>query len=103
MRGRGGPCPSIVAEACGRGSMPGCSLRRGVWLHEQLFWEAPMSRWVRFALALSVLGVLDIYTLIPAQAQPAKETLAEEVVFFEEPNRSKAYEMLASGQMHIYA
>jgi peptide/nickel transport system substrate-binding protein len=29
--------------------------------------------------------------------------LAEEVVFFEEPNRSKAYEMLASGQMHIYA
>jgi peptide/nickel transport system substrate-binding protein len=38
-----------------------------------------------------------------AQAPSAKETLAEEVVFFEEPNRSKAYEMLASGQMHIYA
>jgi peptide/nickel transport system substrate-binding protein len=39
----------------------------------------------------------------PAQAQSAQESLAEEVVFFEEPNRSKAYEMLASGQMHIYA
>jgi peptide/nickel transport system substrate-binding protein len=41
--------------------------------------------------------------LASAQDQPAKETLAEEVVFFEEPNRSKAFEMLESGQMHIYA
>jgi peptide/nickel transport system substrate-binding protein len=39
----------------------------------------------------------------PAQERSAPESLAEEVVFFEEPNRSKAYEMLASGQMHIYA
>jgi peptide/nickel transport system substrate-binding protein len=56
-----------------------------------------------FALALSVWGVLGSSPSTLAQAQPAKETLAEEVVFFEEPNRSKAYEMLASGQMHIYA
>jgi peptide/nickel transport system substrate-binding protein len=47
--------------------------------------------------------MLGSYTITLAQAQPAKEILAEEVVFFEEPNRSKAYEMLASGQMHIYA
>jgi peptide/nickel transport system substrate-binding protein len=39
----------------------------------------------------------------PGQEHSAQESLAEEVVFFEEPNRSKAYEMLASGQMHIYA
>jgi peptide/nickel transport system substrate-binding protein len=39
----------------------------------------------------------------PAQVHSAPGSLAEEVVFFEEPNRSKAYEMLASGQMHIYA
>ena len=39
----------------------------------------------------------------PAQERSGQESLAEEVVFFEEPNRSKAYEMLASGQMHIYA
>jgi peptide/nickel transport system substrate-binding protein len=38
-----------------------------------------------------------------AQERSGQEFLAEEVVFFEEPNRSKAYEMLASGQMHIYA
>jgi len=62
-----------------------------------------MSRWMYFALALSVLGMLGISPITPAQAQPAQETLAEEVVFFEEPNRSKAYEMLTSGQMHIYA
>src|SRR5262245_43100570 len=85
------------------GSMPGCSLRCSVWLHDQLFWEAPMSCWVRFVLALSALGVLSVHPITPTQAQAAKETLAEEVVFFEEPNRSKAYEMLASGQMHIYA
>ena len=62
-----------------------------------------MSRWMYFTLALSVLGVLGISPITPVQAQPAQDTLAEEVVFFEEPNRSKAYEMLASGQMHIYA
>jgi len=47
--------------------------------------------------------MLSISPVTRAQSPPAKETLAEEVVFFEEPNRSKAYEMLASGQMHIYA
>ena len=62
-----------------------------------------MSRWMYFTLALSVLGVLGISPITPIQAQPAQDTLAEEVVFFEEPNRSKAYEMLVSGQMHIYA
>ena len=62
-----------------------------------------MSRWMYFALALSVLGLLGLSPVTRAQSPPAKETLAEEVVFFEEPNRSKAYEMLASGQMHIYA
>jgi peptide/nickel transport system substrate-binding protein len=39
----------------------------------------------------------------PTQQHSEQESLAEEVVFFEEPNRSKAYEMLTSGQMHIYA
>ena len=38
----------------------------------------------------------------PAQEHSEQESLASEVVFFEEPNRSKAYEMLTSGQMHIY-
>src|SRR5688572_5502433 len=38
-----------------------------------------------------------------AREPSTPESLAEEVVFFEEPNRSKAYEMLTSGQMHIYA
>lgn len=55
------------------------------------------------ALAVSALGWLVSQSLSPVQAQPVQETLAEEVVFFEEPNRSKAYEMLTSGQMHIYA
>ena len=36
-----------------------------------------MSCWVRFALALSALGVLGIHPITPAQAQPAKEILAE--------------------------
>jgi peptide/nickel transport system substrate-binding protein len=53
--------------------------------------------------ALSTLGWSGLLPISSLQAQPAQETLAEEVVFFEEPNRSKAYEMLASGQMHIYA
>jgi peptide/nickel transport system substrate-binding protein len=47
--------------------------------------------------------MLGISPVTLAQVLHAQGTLAEEVVFFEEPNRSKAYEMLASGQMHIYA
>jgi peptide/nickel transport system substrate-binding protein len=62
-----------------------------------------MHCWVRFALTVSALGVLGLQFITFSQAQPAKEVLADEVVFFEEPNRSKAYEMLTSGQMHIYA
>ena len=58
---------------------------------------------VLLLFALSALGLPGLQPLSSLQAQPAQETLAEEVVFFEEPNRSKAYEMLASGQMHIYA
>ena len=53
--------------------------------------------------AVSALGLPGFQPISSLQAQPAQEMLAEEVVFFEEPNRSKAYEMLASGQMHIYA
>ena len=58
---------------------------------------------VLLLFTLSALGLSGLLPISSLQAQPAKETLAEEVVFFEEPNRSKAYEMLASGQMHIYA
>src|SRR5438046_9386989 len=59
--------------------------------------------WVLYVSVVSALGWLGIQPILPVQAQPTKETLAEEVVFFEEPNRSQAYEMLTSGQMHIYA
>ena len=52
-----------------------------------------------FISVLTLLAVLGTQ----AQDQPAKETLADEIVFFEEPNRSKAFEMLESGQMHVYA
>jgi peptide/nickel transport system substrate-binding protein len=61
-------------------------------------------------LAMAMLG-LEIGPREPPAAQPAtptpelsdRESMAQEVVFFEEPNRSKAYELLTSGQMHIYA
>jgi peptide/nickel transport system substrate-binding protein len=56
-----------------------------------------MSRGIHVLVALSLMSALG------AQDQGVKETLAQELVFFEEPNRSKAFEMLESGQMHVYA
>ncbi len=53
--------------------------------------------------ALSLLAALAVYSARAAEAPGPKPTLAEEVVFFEEPSRSKALEMLESGQMQIYA
>lgn len=58
-----------------------------------------MSCRIHVMFALTVLSILGIQ----AQDRPVKETLADEIVFFEEPNRSKAFEMLESGQMHVYA
>ena len=52
---------------------------------------------------IAVLMMLLIRAAYSEQIQPPKEVLADEVVFFEEPNRSKALEMLESSQMHVYA
>jgi peptide/nickel transport system substrate-binding protein len=52
---------------------------------------------------LFTFSLLVITLIQNAFCQDAPVQLADEVVFFEEPSRSKAYEMLDSDQMQIYA
>ena len=49
------------------------------------------------------LASLAVLAIVPSRlvlSEEPKPVLADEVVFFEEPSRSKAYEKLEAGEMH---